>query len=96
MTTIELYKLAGSFAENKDVARDIRLKKIKPLLDEGKKVTLDFKSVDSATQSFIHALLSELIREYGSGVLDKLAFKNCSITVQKIITIVVDYTQEGL
>lgn len=56
---------------------------------------LDFKGVDSATQSFIQSLISDLFRKYGSTVLDKIYFKNCNETIKKIINIVVDYMQEG-
>lgn len=95
MITIELFKLVGSFAENKDVAKNIRIKKILPAL-KNNEVTLDFKNVDSATQSFIHALISDVIRIHGIEVLDKIYFKNCSSTVKEIINIVVDYLQEGI
>ncbi|MBW3002809.1 STAS-like domain-containing protein [Candidatus Woesearchaeota archaeon] len=94
MIEIKLLPVVGSFAENKDLARDIRIKKIIPALEKGQKVTLDFKGIDSATQSFIHALISDLIRNYGAEVLDKVYFKDCSETVRKIIQIVVDYMQE--
>ena len=94
MKTVHLFPLTGGFAENKDVARDIRMKEIIPSLDGGKEVTLDFNHVDSATQSFIHALLSDIIREYGIEILDRIFFKNCSETVKKIISIVIDYMQE--
>ena len=77
-----------------DLARDLRIKKIIPALEKGQEVTLDFKGIDSATQSFIHALISDLIRNYGTEVLDKIYFKNCSETVRKIISLVVDYMQE--
>lgn len=95
MKTIMLQNFVGSFAENKDAARDIRLKQMIPALDEGDDITLDFEGIDAATQSFIHALISDLIRKYGNAVLDRLYFKNCSITVQKIVSIVVDYMQEA-
>lgn len=95
MTHIKLFEIIGKFAENKDLARKTRLERIVPALDRGEDVVLDFENVDSATQSFIHALISDLIRKYGSEVLDKIGFKNCSETVQKIINIVVDYMQEG-
>ncbi len=88
--------LKNSFAENKDLARDIRLNKIISALDNKQEVILDFEGIDSATQSFIHALISDLIRKYGVHVLDKLAFKNCDETIKKIIKIVVDYMQEGI
>ncbi|MBU0536111.1 MAG: STAS-like domain-containing protein [Nanoarchaeota archaeon] len=94
MKTIRLLKLVGSFAENKDIARDIRIKDIVPALEKEEDITLDFEGVESATQSFIHALISDLIRRYGIEVLDKIIFKNCNDTVKKIISIVADYMQE--
>jgi hypothetical protein len=95
MIKIELMPLVGSFAENKDLARDIRIKKIIPALEKGEEVTLDFKDIDSATQSFVHVLISDLIRRHGAEALDKIYFKNCNETVKKIIQIVVDYMQEA-
>ncbi|MEK7225621.1 MAG: STAS-like domain-containing protein [Bacteroidota bacterium] len=87
--------MTGSFAENKDIARDIRLTKIIPALDANDSVILDFNGIDGATQSFVHALISDIIRKYGIDVLDKISFKNCNETVKKIIGIVVDYMQES-
>jgi len=92
--TIKIYDEAGNFAENKDKARDIRLNKIFPALDAGDTVILDFSRVTSTTQSFIHALISDVIRKKGIDVLDNLLFKNCSDVVKEIIEIVVDYMQE--
>lgn len=95
MKRIEIFPHAGAFAENKDVARDLRLKEIIPALDRGEDVLLNFERVDAVTQSFIHALISDLMRKRGSAVLDHLEFKSCNETVRKIISIVVDYMQEG-
>ena len=94
MIEIKLLPIVGSFAENKDLARDIRLKKIIHVLENKQEITLDFDGIDSTTQSFIHALISDLIRKYGIDVLDKIYFKNCNETVTQIINIVVDYMQE--
>ena len=94
MKTIKLFPLTGNFAENKDIAKQIRIKEITPYLEKNEEVTLDFKDVDSATQSFIHALISEIIRSYGVEILDKIFFKNCSDTIKKIINLVTDYMQE--
>ena len=94
MIEIKLFETMGSFAENKDLARDIRIKKIIPALDKKKEVALDFKGIDSTTQSFIHALISDLIRKYGVENLDSIYFKNCNENIKKIISIVVDYMQE--
>lgn len=91
--TINMAGLAGSFAENKDLAREIRLDQILPALRENKKVVLDFTGVSSTTQSFVHALISELIRQFGASVLDRLIFKSCNDTVKKLVSIVIDYMQ---
>lgn len=93
MKHIILFPIVGSFAENKDKARDIRILEITPILEQGESIVLDFEHIDSITQSFTHALLSELIRNYGIDVLDRISFKNCNPTVSKVIEIVVEYMQ---
>lgn len=93
MKTIEMYPIVGSFAENKDKAKEIRINIINPILDRGENFILDFKGVDSVTQSFCHALLSQLIRNYGINVLDRIDFANCTDEVRGIVEIVVDYMQ---
>ena len=95
MKTIKLFEKAGSFAENKDVARDVRIEKIIPAIEKNQDITIDFSNIDAATQSFIHALISDLIRKYGNEILDKIKFKSCNKNVQKIIMIVTDYMQES-
>lgn len=94
MIVIKLSEYIGNFAENKDVAKGLRNEKIIPALEKNQEVILDFVGIESATQSFVHALISELIRKYGSDVLDRIAFKNCNETIRKIIGIVVDYMQQ--
>ncbi len=94
MMEIKIVNITGSFAENKDSAREIRLNKIVPALEKKDEIVLNFAGIEGATQSFIHALISEIIRKYGSEALDKISFKNCNEPVRKIITIVIDYMQE--
>lgn len=96
MKIIKLLPKTGVFAENKDVAREIRIKNITPILEENEEVTLDFEGVNSATQSFIHALISELIRNFGNEILENIYFKNCNKNVQNIINIVVEYMQAAI
>ena len=93
MKIIKLLPKTGTFAENKDIARNIRIKDITPALEKDEKITLDFKGVESATQSFVHALISESLRSFGSEILNNIFFKNCNKSVQEIINIVVDYMQ---
>ncbi len=94
MKEIEIFPKTGNFAENKDVARELRITEIIPALEKHQVVILDFSEVDSATQSFIHALISDIIRKEGYEIIDRLNFKNCNDTIKKIITIVTDYMQE--
>ena len=96
MITIKLRNYVEAFAENKDLARSIRLKNIFPSLEKNQKVVLDFEGIDAVTQSFVHALISDVIRKHGSEVLDKVSFKSCNENVKKIIMIVIDYMQESL
>ena len=94
MTHIKIFKEVGQFAGDKDIARDIRLSKLIPALGKKKNIVLDFEKVEGATQSFIHALISDLIRRYGNEALDSIQFKSCNDTIRGIISIVVDYMQE--
>jgi len=96
MREIKIYDFAGAFAENKDVAREIRIKHITPFIEKKEELILNFEGVTGATQSFIHALISNVIREHGSECLEYINFKQCNETIKKIISIVVEYMQEGL
>jgi hypothetical protein len=89
-----LHKHTQQFAENKDIARELRTTIILPAIESGGRVELDFTKIDAVTQSFIHALISDVIRQHGSEVLDRVAFKNCNLKIQKIIQIVTDYMQD--
>lgn len=93
---IKIKDLVGDFAENKDVAKDLRITKIIPTLAEGKAVVLDFSGVSGTTQSFIHALISEPIRQFRDVALEKIEYKNCSDLVKEVIKTVSEYMQESL
>ncbi len=92
---IKIKDAAGTFAENKDTARNLRVDILMPALEQKKPVVLDFKGVKGATQSFVHALISEAFRKYGEETLDLMQFKDCNETVKQIITIVTEYMQEA-
>jgi len=96
MKEIKIYKFTGEFAENKDTARNIRLEIIIPSLDKKEKVIINFEKVESATQSFVHALLSDVIRKKGAGALNNIYFKNCNDIIKKIIEIVTEYMQDSV
>lgn len=96
MKEIRIFEKTGAFAENKDTARDIRLQEIIPSLEKQEPITLDFAGVNSTTQSFVHALISDAIRKHGVNSLDEISFKSCNKNIQQIIKIVVEYMQEGI
>ena len=96
MKTIHIFKKVGTFAENKDVGRDIRIREILPALKKGEEVELDFKNVETATQSFVHSLISDVLRVYRDEALDLVTFRSCNDTVKKMISIVVDYMQDAM
>jgi hypothetical protein len=92
---IKMIRHVGKFAEDKDKARQLRREILWPRIRDGLITEIDFAQVEDATQSFIHALLSELIRDTHGQALDLLYFKNCNETIKKIINIVVDYMQDS-
>jgi len=93
---IKVRKYAGDFAENKDIAKKLRIEKIMPALSRRKEVVLDFDGVNGATQSFIHALISDPIRELPDVAFDNLFYKNTNDDIREIISIVYRYMQESL
>lgn len=94
MAIIVVKEIVGTFAENKDKARNLREEIIIPSIKTNEKVVLDFKNVDSTTQSFIHALISEVFQKDGEKCLDLFEFKNCNKAVQSLITTVINYSLE--
>jgi len=95
MITISTF-IKGTFAEDKDVALKIRKDNIIPILSSGAIVEIDFSGIEDATQSFVHALLSDVVRKMGEDILDRITFKNCNDRVRTIIEIVVEYSQDTL
>jgi hypothetical protein len=89
---VNLVDRVGEFAVDKDAARKIRTATILPALDAGADVVLDFRNVQVATQSFVHALISEPVRRDGREGLRRLVFKNTSPTVKRVIKMVVAYS----
>jgi len=65
-----------------------------PALARQEEVVIDFSGVEGATQSFVHALIADALRQYGPDALDKILFKGCNETIKKIIGIVTEYMQE--
>jgi len=95
MTIVKVFEAAGDFAENKDVARQLRTEQLMPALETGQKIIVDFDRVSLSTQSFIHALISDALRKHGASVLDNIQFRKCNPAVQALIATVCDYMQDS-
>ena len=91
---IKIKEVIGQFAENKDIAKKLREEKIIPSIDKGEHVYIDFSGVDSSTQSFIHALLSEIFQINGESCLELFHFENCNKAVKSLIGTVINYSLE--
>ena len=98
MKKIDIYERVGKkdFAENKDIGKDIRINDIMPELEKHSEVILDFDKIDMASQSFIHSLVSDPIRQYGDRALELMIFKNCGEKVKGMIKIVLGYLQDAI
>lgn len=94
-TKIELQASSSGFAEDKEDAKAIRIERILPALGKGDTVVLDFRNVEYATQSYIHALIGEPLRRFKDEALARLEFKNCSPQLKSLVELVVDYSLGG-
>jgi hypothetical protein len=91
---VDILQKAGDFAEDKDLAAEIRRITIQPEVSNHHTVTLDFSGVNLVTQSFIHALIADVLRTNGERALKHIIFKGCSVGVRGIIETVVQYSLE--
>ena len=92
---INVIDYTGEFAENKDTAAKLREEHIRGAISQGEAVTIDFAGVELSTQSFLHALISDVVRKQGEDVLDMIIFKNCSPLLKELIETVVQYSLES-
>ena len=91
--TVSIFDCCGEFAENKDSAKSMRETVLRPHIEapDGR-IILDFEGIDSSTQSFIHALLSDLLQVHGASILDRIEFQSCNKSIKSLIATVVDYS----
>lgn len=90
---MKIYASTGPIAGDKDAAAFIRETYLKRGISRSEPLVLDFDNIELVTQSFIHALIAEIVRRDAS-CLDQIQFKNCKTEIQTIIEIVVEYAQE--
>ena len=91
---IKIMDFCINFAEDKDIAKAIREDYIIKYIISKEKVILNLKEIDSSTQSFIHALISEIFQKYGETALNLVEFKNCNVAIKSLIATVINYSLE--
>ncbi|MDZ4772412.1 MAG: STAS-like domain-containing protein [Planctomycetota bacterium] len=81
--------LGFDFEEDTEAAVRIRETVIRPKIENGETVIIDFHGIRSPTQSFVHALLSEIFKIPDS--LVRLSFLNCTASAREVIKAVAAY-----
>lgn len=92
---VRLHAGESGFTDDKDEAKRIRIETILPALKDQSKIVLDFSEVKSSTQSFVHALLGEVLQRYRDDALNKIEFRKCTRLMKSLIQLVVDYSLGG-
>src|SRR5207247_2494953 len=93
---IKVAELAGDFAEDKDLAATLRNRHLRTAVEKKTEVVRDFSGVSLVTQSFVHALISDVLRTNGENALKYVVFKGCNDGVKGIIETVVQYSLESV
>lgn len=96
MKNINMYDIVGDVGEDKDAASTLRKGEIIKLIGNNEEVALDFQGVTLVTQSFVHALISDVLRVNGEESLDLLEFRNCTDVVKGIVQTVVQYSLDSV
>ena len=94
--TVSIAGATGDFAEDKDIAAEIREGRVRKAVQSRKEVVLDFSGVSLVTQSFVHALVSDILRTSGEKALKYIVFKGCNEGVRGIVETVVQYSLETM
>ncbi len=82
------------FAGSRGSAEKIR-EKIKPSLDKGSSVTLDFVGVENITQSFADEIFGIFVRAFGVDYIKgKLLIVNANEGIRSTINFVISYSRK--
>lgn len=77
------------FEEDVVQAETIRTEKLKPWVEQGQAVVVDFAGLRAPTQSFVHALLYDVFQVPGS--LLRMSFRGCSKSTREVVKAVAAY-----
>lgn len=85
---VSIYNYFGKWAEDKDAVIVFRDRHLIPALDAGKKIELDFQSVETAPHSFLNALLASAVQRLGVYAYQRIKIINAPGPVREIIDMI--------
>jgi hypothetical protein len=82
---VSIFNYFGKYAEDKDAAITFRDRRLIPAIENGKKIDLDFRDVETAPHSFLNALLATTVRRLGMKAYQWIRIYNASGPIHEII-----------
>ena len=82
---IKIAEVFGSRLSSGERAYAFRVSEIDPYVSLCDSLVIDFTGVRSANSSFINALVSGLIEDHGTPLLERLSFRGCLPTVKVLL-----------
>jgi len=82
---VSMFNYFGKYAEDKDAAITFRDRHLMPALENGKKIDLDFRDVETAPHSFLNALLATPVRRLGMKAYQWIRIYNAPGPIHEII-----------
>lgn len=82
---VSVFNYFGKYAEDKDAAIMYRERHLMPAVEEGKRIDLDFRDVETAPHSFLNALLATPIRRLGVKAYQRIRIYNAPGPIHEII-----------
>lgn len=92
---VHVYNFFGTHAEDKDAAIGYRKKYLIAAVDRGDVIHLDFEGVQSATHSFLNALVASPIRRMGMQAYKRIKITNAQSDIRETIDYVLDDNTSG-
>ena len=86
---VSIYNYFGKWAEDKDQAIHFRDERLMPAIEDGKRIDLDFRDVETAPHSFLNALLADPVQRLGPKAYQWIRVFNAPGTIHEIIHTVI-------
>src|SRR5439155_25126029 len=82
---VSILNYFGKWAEDKDAAITFRDRHLLPAIEQGKRIALDFRDIETAPHSFLNALLATPVRRLGMKAYQWIRIYNATGPIHEII-----------